>query len=131
MKRICARGLVVTDNGLAVIFRRKVKDGVINEYYAIPGGGINDGEDVIDGLKRELSEELDIEVEVNDLVFTVETDDRIEYYYTCKYIKGDFKLNGEELDRMSESNYYEPTFIDINKIDSYDVIDEVKNYFMR
>ena len=131
MKRISARGFVVTDKGLAVIFRRKINEQGTREYYAIPGGGINEGEDIVEGLKRELREELNIEVEVNDLAFTKETDDRIEYFYNCTYLNGDFRLNGEELDRMSENNYYEPTFIDINKINDYDIMKEVKEYFTK
>lgn len=129
MKRVSARGLVVTDKGLAVIFRRKINEQGTKEYYVVPGGGINEGEDIIEGLKRELKEELDIEVEVNDLAFKVETDERIEYFYNCKYISGDFKLNGEELDRMSESNYYEPTFIKLDEINKYDIMENVKEYF--
>ena len=129
MKRVSARGLVVTDKGLAVIFRRKINEQGTKEYYVVPGGGINEGEDIIEGLKRELEEELDIEIEVNDLAFKVETDERIEYFYNCKYISGDFKLNGEELDRMSESNYYEPTFIKIDEINKYDIMENVKEYF--
>ncbi len=129
MKRVSARGLVVTDKGLAVIFRRKINEQGTNEYYVVPGGGINEGEDIIEGLKRELEEELDIEVEVNDLAFKVETDERIEYFYNCKYISGDFKLNGEELDRISESNYYEPTFIKLDEINKYDIMENVKEYF--
>ena len=129
MKRISARGIVVTDKGLAVIFRRKITNGITKEYYVLPGGGINPDEDVIDGLKRELKEELNIEVNVKDLAFTNETEDRIEYIYNCEYISGNFTLNGEELERMSESNYYEPTFIDIKEIKKYDIMDKLKEYF--
>ena len=129
MKRVSARGLIVTDDGLAVIFRRKVNEKSIKEYYVIPGGGINENEQNEEGLKRELKEELNIEAEINDLAFIVETDDRIEYFYNCKYISGDFTLNGEEIDRMSKNNYYEPTFIKIEDIDKYDILPEVKNYY--
>ena len=129
MKRISARGIVITDKGLAVIFRRKITDGVTKEYYVLPGGGINPGEEVLDGLKRELKEELNIDVNVKNLAFTNETEDRVEYIYNCEYISGNFTLNGEELDRMSDSNYYEPTFIDIKELNKYDIMDKLKEYF--
>ena len=129
MKRISARGLVVTDKGLALIFRRKIKDGITKEYYAVPGGGIEEGEDLVEGLKRELREELDIEVNVKDLAFTIETDDRIEYFYNCEFISGNFRLNGEEIERMSESNYYEPTFVELDKLNDIDINKEVKKYY--
>ena len=129
MKRISARGIVITDKGLAVIFRRKITDGVTKEYYVLPGGGIDPGEEVIDGLKRELKEELNIDVNVKDLAFTNETEDRVEYIYNCEYISCNFTLNGEELDRMSDSNYYEPTFIDIKELNKYDIMDKLKEDF--
>lgn len=40
MKRICVRGIVEKNNELAVIFRRKINNGIVKEYYAIPGGGV-------------------------------------------------------------------------------------------
>ena len=131
MKRVSARGLVITEKGLAVIFRRKIKDSKVEEYYVIPGGGIEEGEELTQGLKRELREELDIEVNVKDLAFVKETDDRIEYFYNCEFISGNFRLNGEELDRMSESNYYEPTFIELKDLNNYDISQDVKDYYRK
>ena len=129
MKRISARGLIVTDNGLAVIFRRKINGNDVKEYYVVPGGGVNEGEKIEDCLRRELKEELNIEAEIKDLAFKTETPDRIEYFYNCKYVSGNFTLNGEEIDRMSETNYYEPTFIKIEDLNKIDIMQEVKDYF--
>lgn len=129
MKRVSARGLVVTDKGLAVIFRRKVNESGVKEYYVIPGGGVEEGEEITQGLKRELREELDIEVNIKDLAFVKESEDRIEYFYNCEFVSGNFKLNGEEIDRMSDSNYYEPTFIELKDLNNCDIVEEVKDYF--
>jgi len=129
MKRISVRGIVVTEKGLAVIFRRKINGDNIKEYYVIPGGGVENTEDLEEALKRELKEELNIEVDIKDLAFKVETDERIEYFYNCEYISGTFELNGEEIERNTETNYYEPTFIKIEKMDEYNVQEEVKTYF--
>lgn len=128
MKRISVRGIIITDKGLSVIFRRKIKENEIKEYYVIPGGGVDEGEDLQEALKRELREELNIEVEVIDLAFKTESDDRIEYFYNCKYLNGTFELNGEELERNSNENYYEPTFINVSKIDEYEIQEDVKYY---
>ena len=78
MKRICVRGIVLKDNKLAVIFRRKINNGIVKEYYVIPGGGVEVEEDLETALKRELKEELNIEVNVKDLAFKTEQEDRIE-----------------------------------------------------
>ena len=49
MKRICVRGFVEKDNELAVVFRRKITDGNVKEYYVIPGGGVEETEDLEEG----------------------------------------------------------------------------------
>ena len=84
-----------------------------------------------DALKRELKEELNIEVNIINLAFKNETNDRIEYFYECEYLSGDFTLNGEELDRMNENNYYEPTFIKIEDIKNVSLQKEVKDYLLK
>ena len=129
MKRICVRGLVVTDKGLAVIYRKKKSESGVSEYYVIPGGGVEENEEITQALKRELREELNIEVNVKDLAFVVDADNRIEYFYNCDFISGSFELNGEEIDRMSDSNYYEPTFIELKDLNNYDILKEVKDYY--
>ena len=127
MKRISVRGIIKTKKGLVTIFRRK--NGT--EYYVIPGGGVDNNENLEDALKRELKEELNIEVNIINLAFKNETNDRIEYFYECEYLSGDFTLNGEELDRMNENNYYEPTFIKIEDIKNVSLQKEVKDYLLK
>ena len=129
MKRVSVRGIVETEKGLAVIFRRKIKGDKKVEYYVIPGGGVENNEDLENALKRELQEELNIEVNIKDLAFKTENDDRIEYFYNCEYIGGTFELKGEEVERNTKENYYEPTFIPSEKINEFSVQEEVKIYF--
>jgi len=129
MKRVSVRGFVLKDNELAVIFRRKINNGKVEEYYAIPGGGVEEDETLEKALIRELKEELNIEVNIKDLAFKIEKEDRIEYFYNCEYLSGTFELNGEEIERNCKENYYEPTFIPIEKINEYSVQDKVKEYF--
>lgn len=129
MKRVSVRGIVETEKGLAVIYRRKLKGDKKVEYYVIPGGGVENSEDLETALKRELEEELNIEVNIKDLAFKIETEDRIEYFYNCEYISGSFELNGEEIERNTKENYYEPTFISVNKINEMSIAEEVKKYF--
>lgn len=129
MKRICVRGLVVTEKGLSVMFRRKIKDGKVSEYYVVPGGGVEGEEDLESALVRELDEELNIKVNIKELAFKVETEERIEYFYNCEFVSGTFELKGEEKDRNTEENYYEPKFILVDEISKFNIQDEVKEYF--
>ena len=131
MKRKRVGGIIILDNKLAVIYRRKKKEDKIIEYYTIPGGGVEDAETTEEALKRELKEELNIEVDIEKHLFNIETEKNIEYFYLCKYLSGNFTLNGEELDRINEDNYYEPTFISISDIEKYDILDSIKEYFTK
>ena len=44
-KRVSSRAIIIDDNKLLTMFRRKIKsDGTVKEYYVIPGGGLEEGE---------------------------------------------------------------------------------------
>jgi len=42
--RASSRAVVIEDGKLLTMFRRKIKDNNVKEYYVIPGGGIDEGE---------------------------------------------------------------------------------------
>ena len=90
MKRKRVGGIIVLDNKLAVIYRRKKKEDKIIEYYTIPGGGVEGTETNEEALKRELKEELNIEVDIEKYLFNIENEKNIEYFYLCKYLSGNF-----------------------------------------
>ena len=131
-KRKSVRGIITTSKGLVAIYRKKAifndNKEIINykEYYVLPGGGIEANENKEDALKRELKEELNIEVDNIKYAFEIENS-----FYTCDYINGDFTIIGEEKDRNTENNYYEPCFIPLKKIEDYAILEEVKDYFKR
>lgn len=51
LTRRAARGIVVKDRSILLLFTERYND------FSFPGGGVADGEGLIDGLKRELEEE--------------------------------------------------------------------------
>ena len=67
--RIRAAGLGMVDS--AVLLVKHSKNG--QSYWLLPGGGVRVGESAHDALKRELLEELKLEVAVKNLLFVVET----------------------------------------------------------
>lgn len=95
-KRIAARGIVIKNRKILLMYTKYYND------YSLPGGGVDSNESLIDGLKRELSEETgaqNIEViseygyideyrpyhkEEYDLMHMV------SYLYLCK-VHGNFK----------------------------------------
>ena len=117
-KRISCRAIITKDDGLVAIFRRK--NG--KEYYALPGGGIEPSDkDNIHTIQRELKEELSVDVRVLAYLDTIEEETTVQVYYHCEIVSGEIALGGEELDKVCESNYYEPSIISKDMIDKVDV----------
>ena len=121
-KRVSSRAIIIEDNKLLTMFRRKVKkDGSVKEYYVIPGGGLEENETLEENVIRELKEEFNVDIEIVKFLSTEEYDDTIANYFLCKIVNGTPKLGGEELDRITPENYYEIRYIDLNDIDNYDI----------
>lgn len=121
-KRVSSRAIIIEDNKLLTMFRRKIKnDGSVKEYYVIPGGGLEEGETLEENVIRELKEEFNVDIEIIKFLCTEEYDDTIANYFLCKIVNGTPKLGGEELERMTSQNYYEIRYINLNDIDNYDI----------
>jgi len=50
-KRISARGIILDGENILLLYTKRYDD------YSFPGGGINEGENLEDGVKREINEE--------------------------------------------------------------------------
>lgn len=108
------------DNTIALMYRKK--HGC--EYYVVPGGGVEDGESIIDAALREIKEELNVTLTSDVLTdfASFQTNDTKEYYFiaymdTCVHLE----IVGEETSRNTEDNVYIPKWIPINDITSHDV----------
>lgn len=87
---------IISDNGKVFIAKRK-PDGKLANMWEFPGGKVEDGETPQQGLKRELYEEFEIDVEIGRHLGT-----RVHAYdfgtielmaYTAKIVSGEMKLN--------------------------------------
>ena len=63
-KRVSSRAIIIKDNKLVVLFRRRIRDGKVVEYYSLPGGGLEEGETLEENVLREVNEELGIEIKI-------------------------------------------------------------------
>ena len=130
-KRICCRGIILEDDMVDLMYREKNVEGKTIKYYTYPGGGLEENETLENCVKREVKEEFDLDIEVLQLLKTVEYEENITYYFACKKIKGDITLIGEEKERCSEENFYEVRQVplkDIEHIELYEkeLIEETK-----
>ncbi len=85
-------GIIPLENGFAFMHRVGVQNHPIGDYYTFPGGGQEENETLEDGTKREIKEELGIDVEVIKLLYQLEDKEnqKDEYFFLCKYIGGEF-----------------------------------------
>ena len=119
--RIRVAAVLIQDGRLLLIQHQK--DG--KKYWLLPGGGVIFGEDLKSALKRELKEELGIDISVNDLVYSSdsisENSERhiVNLYFECVYSSGEFKLAEEE--RLV--NY---GFFGISDLDKMKIIPPIK-----
>lgn len=104
-----------TINVVAAVIRKDEKIlatergyGEFKGYWEFPGGKIEANETPADALIREIKEELDVEIKVNDLI------DRIEYDYPsfhlsmecyfCEIISGKLTLNEAKSAKWLKNN---------------------------
>lgn len=67
-RRINVRAIISKDGKILAV-KHKEKDGGEASYWATPGGGLELGESLIDGLARELIEETNIKPVIGRLLF--------------------------------------------------------------
>lgn len=122
-KRVSSRGIIIKDDSVYAMFRRRIKDdGIIKEYYVIPGGGINENETLEENVIREMKEEFSVDVKIKGYLGKDESDETIAHFFSCSIINGTPKLGGEELERCTEQNYYEIRKVAIEDLDKVDIL---------
>ena len=133
MKRVSARAIIFEEDYFYALFRRKINNGKVHEYYSIPGGGVGDDETLEDTVKRELKEELQVDIKLLGFLGSLETETCIFNYYYAEIVNGIPKLSGEEASRNCDENYYEIRKKNIKDINNIDILgkDYILNAFLK
>jgi 8-oxo-dGTP pyrophosphatase MutT (NUDIX family) len=84
---ISVRAICVKDGKLFCVKNTAYITGKPSEFWCVPGGGVDDNEDLVTALKREIKEELGIEAKVGNLLYIQEYFDKrtqkiyLEFFY--------------------------------------------------
>lgn len=99
--------LIFNDRGEMLLGLRGQKSKNEVGTWEIPGGAIEFGETLAEGLKREIKEEIDIEIEVGELlhvcdhIIPKENQHWVSPTYICKIISGTPKImESEKCDKL-------------------------------
>lgn len=87
-KRVRASAIIKYDGKIILIKREKGYDENKRTYYVIPGGGVEESEDLIEATVREIDEELGITIDFSGECFHLETEEKDEYFYVASYKSG-------------------------------------------
>lgn len=119
MGEISVRTIILKENGILLIHRIKTDGENKLDYYVFPGRGLEQGEIYEECVAREVFEELGIKVKPIQKQYKATYNDKLELFYICQYIEGDFGTgSGPEFtsSEYSLKGMYLPEIIDINKI---------------
>ena len=120
---VAVKAVIFKDKEILIIKRSSNED-VYAEEWDIPGGKIGFGEYPIESLKREVKEEANIEIDVNnplDVWTFFKNENNVQVIgitFLCNFVSGDVKLGEEHTDFK---------WISPDEIDNYKIHEGIKN----
>ena len=132
-------GIVMMNDGVVFMHRKNViRNKDYQEYYTFPGGHLEEGETLEEGVIREIKEEFGINVKVVRKVYELENDrvNMKEYFFLCEYIDGEFGTgDGEEFSgnpEYKDSGEYIPEIVKRENIQGLVLLPlEIKEKFVQ
>lgn len=124
-KRIGA--IIYRNSSLILLYRNK--NGY--KYYTIPGGGVDDGENEMDALHREIFEELGITIivkqEFHRMIHELPiVGEQEEVFYLCEMSRGELGSGiGEEFTNMQKNNLYKIECVAVDDLNKINLVPEV------
>ena len=121
MSKLHRVGAIIKNKENIVLIHR-VKNG--EEYYAIPGGAIDQGETPIAAIKREINEELGLKLTSCKIILDSDSHDRRDYYFSATTADTKIIVTGEmEVKHLyNPVDLFEPLWVNKNTINKLLVI---------
>lgn len=127
--KVVARCIVIRGSELLVQVSKK------GDRYRLPGGSVNDTETIVECLKREMYEELGVDIEVGKLLYIVESFYRrrnkivheIGFYFLCRFSdersrdivsrEKHVEIYWSPLDQLEEAKFRPPVLLTVIRED--------------
>ena len=111
-------GVIVYNSFLdKILLIHRWKNG--QEYFVIPGGTIEPGEKALGAALREMKEEVNLSFSVDQLrtAFSLNNQSKEEYYFYAELCTVETPLiQGEEAQRSSPQNIYQPEWVSLQEL---------------
>jgi 8-oxo-dGTP diphosphatase len=118
IRRVTVRGIVLHEGKLLCVKLKPYKEHLRrdNSYWCLPGGGLDEGEALADGIKREMLEETGIKPVVGSLLyvqqFTHGDKDYLEFFFHITngedYLNIDLSKSTHGLEEIEEIGFTDP-----------------------
>lgn len=122
-QRIAVKAIIVNDKNEVLILREAdtYEEGTNHGRYHLPGGRINVGEPFLEGLRREVTEETGLVIDINQPVYAGEwfpvikgtPNQIVAIYFRCMPLTHEISLSLEHDDYK---------WVDLSEISNYDIM---------
>ena len=122
-RRISVRGIVLHDGKLLCARLKPYKEHLQrkNDYWCLPGGGLDEGESLLTGVEREMIEETGIKPVVGNLLYVQQfpfgDKDYLEFFFhitnSDDYLHIDLTKTTHGLQEIEEIGFIDPTSVPV------------------